>query len=90
MDKIPKLLKGELIGKQLRLIRDSDGITLTAKIIDETKNTLVIEADNKKKRISKALYTLEFEDGERLIRMSGKLFLKRPEERIKSKLMKRW
>jgi RNase P/RNase MRP subunit p29 len=90
MDQIPKLLKGELIGKKLRLIRDSDGMALTAKVIDETKNTLVVTADNKKKRISKALYTLEFEDGERLIRMSGKLFLKRPEERIKSKLMKRW
>lgn len=90
MDQIPKLLKGELIGKKLRLIKDSDGIALNAKIIDETRNTLVVEANNKKKRISKALYTLEFEEGEKLIRMSGKLFLKRPEERIKSKLMKRW
>jgi RNase P/RNase MRP subunit p29 len=90
MDQIPRLLKGELIGKELRLIRDSDGMTLTAKIIDETKNTLVITADNKKKRISKALHTLEFDGGEKLIRISGKLFLKRPEERIKSKLMKRW
>jgi RNase P/RNase MRP subunit p29 len=90
MDTIPRLLKGELIGKKLRLIRDSDGMALTAKIIDETKNTLVIEADNKKKRISKALHTLEFDEGGKLIRMSGKLFLKRPEERIKSKLMKRW
>lgn len=90
MDIVTKLLKGELIGKKLRLMRDSDGMTLTAKIIDETKNTLVVEADNKKKRISKALYTLEFDGGEKLIRMSGRLFLKRPEERIKSKLMKRW
>lgn len=90
MDPIQKLLKGELIGKKLRLIRDSDGLALEAKIIDETRNTLVVEEKNKKKRLSKALYTLEFEDGKRLIRMSGKLFLKRPEERIKSKLMKRW
>ncbi len=90
MDHVTKLLKGELIGKKLRLIRDSGGIALTARIIDETKNTLVVEANNKKKRISKALYTLEFDEGERLIRVSGRLFLKRPEERIKSKLMKRW
>ena len=90
MDNIPKLLKGELIGRKLRLIRDSDGFALTAKIIDETRNTLVVEASNRKKRLSKALYTLEFDEGDKLVRMSGKLFLKRPEERIKSKLMKRW
>jgi RNase P/RNase MRP subunit p29 len=38
----------------------------------------------------KALYAFEFELGGRTLSVDGKHFQKRPEERIKTKLMKRW
>jgi RNase P/RNase MRP subunit p29 len=85
-----KILKTELIGRQLRLVRKKDGFTINAKIIDETKNTVVVQHENTRKRLIKALYALEFGDGGKAIRIDGKHFLKRPEERIKTKLMKRW
>jgi RNase P/RNase MRP subunit p29 len=90
MDEITKLLKAELIGRKLRLIRLSDNHTLNAKIIDETKNTVLVESSNTRKRIIKTRYAFEFEDGGKIIRVDGSYFQKRPEERIKTKLTKRW
>jgi RNase P/RNase MRP subunit p29 len=90
MDEITKLLKAELIGRELRLVRLSDNHTLNAKIIDETKNTVVVESSNTRKRIIKTRYAFEFDEGARTVRIDGSHFLKRPEERIKTKLTKRW
>ena len=90
MDEITKLLKAELIGRELRLIRLSDKHTLNAKIIDETKNTVLVESSDTRKRIIKTRYAFEFDEGGKTIRVDGKYFLKKPEERIKTKLTKRW
>ena len=90
MDAATRLLKSELIGRQVLMTRIKDNHAIKARIIDETKNTVVVHADNNKKRLIKALYAFTFEEGGRAVRMAGSLFQKRPEERIKSKLMKRW
>jgi ribonuclease P protein subunit POP4 len=90
MDKVKKLLKGELIGRQIRLERLSDGKNLTGKIIDETKNTIILKTGSQEKRLIKALYAFEFDVEGKKLRIVGKQFLKRPEERIKSKMMKEW
>jgi ribonuclease P protein subunit POP4 len=90
MNKISTLLKSELIGREVCMVKLSGGKTFQGKIIDETKNTVVVKTKNQKKRLIKATYAFEFElDGKKL-RVDGKYFLKRPEERIKTKLMKRW
>jgi ribonuclease P protein subunit POP4 len=90
MDKISTLLKGELIGREVCLTKLSGGSTIQGRIIDETKNTVVVKAKNQKKRLIKAIYAFEFELDGRKLRVDGKHFQKRPEERIKTKLMQRW
>ncbi len=90
MNQITGLLKGELIGRDILLRRLSDGTITKGKIIDETKNTVIVKQGNTQKRLIKALYAFEFELGGRTLSVDGKHFQKRPEERIKTKLMKRW
>lgn len=90
MNQTSRLLKGELIGREVCLTRLADGTALRGKIIDETKNTVVIQSKTQKKRLIKALYAFEFELEGRKLRVDGKHFQKRPEERIKTRLMRRW
>ena len=90
MDDITKLLKAELIGRSLRLVRLKDSVALQGRIIDETKNTVVVMTGGTKKRLIKALYAFEFDLGNKVARIDGAVLQKRPEERIKIKLMKRW
>jgi RNase P/RNase MRP subunit p29 len=90
MDNVKKLLKGELIGREIRLERLTDGKKLIGKIIDETKNTIILKTGSQEKRLIKALYAFEFDVEGKKLRVAGKQFQKRPEERIKSKMMKEW
>lgn len=84
MNKIP-LAKDELIGLQVKIKKctDPSWIGKTGVIIDETKNTFVIEIHNQQKKITKKTATFEFEcDGEK-IEIDGLKITYRPEDRIK-------
>jgi ribonuclease P protein subunit POP4 len=87
---ISRLLQGELIGKVVTLIRNKDKKEIKVKIVDETKFTVVVKTDVGDKRLIKAMYAFEFQVEDRRVIIDGKRFLKRPEERIKTKLMRRW
>lgn len=78
--KLEKLIKGELIGLNVKII----GKNIQGKITDETKNMLTIHTKKGYKKIIKKNSTIEFENEK--ITIEGNMLVARPEERIKLKV----
>lgn len=80
------LARDELIGLHVRIKECTDPTwkDVTGRIIDETKNTFLIETlDGKQKRIEKKTAEFEFNvNGEKII-INGSKIAYRPEDRIK-------
>ena len=82
------LLRHELIGLEVKIInsRHKDYIGISGKIVDETKNTLIIEDSNVEKTIPKNCITLEVKlPDDAIVKINGNLLSGRPEDRIKKK-----
>ncbi len=84
MDK-KNLARDELIGLKVKVIKCTDpkwegkrGI-----ILDESKNTFLLETDGKQKRIAKKSATFEFVYHDKKICLNGADINYRPEDRIK-------
>jgi len=80
-----KLAREELIGLQVKIkeCKDPSWIGKSGLIVDETKNTFLIEVDNQKKTIAKNIAIYEFDyDGKKVI-LDGSKITYRPEDRIK-------
>lgn len=79
--------KKELIGLDIEVVssKNKANIGIKGKIIDETKETLVLREGKKIKRLLKKniIFTTIIED--KKIMIDGKILSKRPEERIKSR-----
>jgi ribonuclease P protein subunit POP4 len=73
------LLSGELVGLNAKVA----GTEIEGKIVDETRNTLVIKHNAKKKRVIKNSNDFEIILKNQKIRVDGKDLVGRPEERIK-------
>jgi len=82
-----EIRKGELIGKIAMIVesKNRDNIGIRGKIIDETKNTLVIMHEKRKKSIMKAGNVFKIKWGDIKVMVKGRAFLGRPEDRIKSR-----
>lgn len=78
-----RFVKSELIGLTIEIINSKNkSLTgLKGKIIDETKNMLIIEKNNIIKRIIKNQLTLYFP--KQKIEINGKFLIGRPEDRLK-------
>jgi len=80
-----ELLRHELINLKVKVIRSSNHLQegITGKVIDETKNMLIISDHSKKKSIFKkdATYVFNTSDG-KCIELQGNLLLSRPADRI--------
>ena len=79
------LAKEELIGRFVKIVECSD-MAWNGKsgvILDETKNTFLIEINSKEKRIAKKTAIFEFEHDDKKIRINGLKITYRPEDRIK-------
>ena len=85
MDKRRRLIRDELIGLPVTICRCTDPTWLNKSgvIVDETKNTFLIEVNGTIKRIAKNIATFEFQVNEEKIRIDGKDIMYRPEDRIK-------
>jgi len=80
-----KLAREELIGLKVKIkeCKDTSWIGKSGLIVDETKNTFLIEVDNQKKTIAKKIATFEFDyEGKKVI-LDGSKITYRPEDRIK-------
>ena len=82
---IPRL---ELIGKELEVI-DADNpslIGIKGKVIDETKNMLIIETNNETKKLVKKQVTIKTNIEGKTFTIKGEILQGRPEERLKKKI----
>ena len=79
------LAKDELIGRHVKIkdSKDPSWIGKSGLIIDETKNTFLIEIKNEKKMIAKKTATFEFDSDGKKITIDGSKIEYRPENRIK-------
>lgn len=89
------LVMHELIGLAVRVSRSSDpgkkGIRGT--VVDETRNTLVIETRSGRKVLPKTECTFHFTlPGGEVVEVEGRAIVARPEDRTKKmqRLMERW
>lgn len=83
--KCEPLTRDELIGRKVTIIdcTDPTWINKSGLIIDETKQTFLIETEKKQKRIAKQTATFAFEYSGRQTIVKGTRLVYRPEERIK-------
>lgn len=83
----------ELIGLESLVMRSSNPSCKGIKgiVVDETKNTLVIEQDDVRKRIIKqdSFFRFKLPNGT-IIEIDGSAIIGRPEDRVKKKIKRRW
>ena len=83
-------IKEELIGLTVKIIdsKNLQNINIEGKIVDETKNMIIIETKQGEKKLIKNQNTFEigFENGREVI--EGSLLVARPQDRIKFKVRK--
>ena len=79
------LAKEELIGLNVRIkeCRDPNWVDKSGIIIDETKNTFLLEVENERKRIAKNIAKFEFEKNGRKLLLNGSKITYRSEDRTK-------
>jgi ribonuclease P protein subunit POP4 len=79
------IIRHELIGLEVEITNSNDPTLkgLKGQIVDETKNTLTIEVGGKRKTVPKGICTFRFALESERVEVSGKVLVKRPEDRIK-------
>jgi ribonuclease P protein subunit POP4 len=91
--KAATVLQSELIGLKAKVVKSTnhDAIGISGKIVDETRNTLVIRHGDDYKTVAKdtAVFQLTLRDGS-LVEVEGNALMGSPENRVKKKLRRRW
>jgi ribonuclease P protein subunit POP4 len=89
----PTILQHEFIGLNAKVVRSThpDYVGITGKVMDETRNTLVIRHKNKDKVVIKntAVFHFILSDGT-IVEIEGNAIVGRPENRIKKRPRRRW
>ena len=89
----PAILRHEFIGLDAKVVRSTnpDYVGITGKVIDETRNTLVIRHKNKDKVVVKntAVFHFILSDGT-IVEIEGDAIVGRPEDRLKKRPRRRW
>ncbi len=78
-----KIFPHELIGKEIVVINATNPslLDLGGKVVDETKNTLVIEYKGEQKTLMKSQVDIKVKETDKII--EGKELARRPEDRLK-------
>ena len=84
---VKDIVKHELIGLKTKVVdsKNKANIGIKGKIIDETKNTIIIESKGEKKRLFKNNIIIDVQVNKKIVRINGKLLSGRPKERVKIK-----
>ena len=89
----PSIVQQEFIGLNAKVVKSSNPtcIGISGKVVDETRNVLIILHQNEKKAIIKNLTVFHFTmpDGT-VVEINGKAIVGRPEDRIKKRLRRLW
>jgi len=93
MKATPAVLQQELIGLNAKVVRSSHPsyMGIEGRVLDETRNTILILHKNKKKIIIKntSVFNFTMPDGT-ILEIDGKAIIGRPEDRIKKRVRRRW
>lgn len=89
----PTILQHEFIGLNAEVVRSlhPSYVGIKGRVLNETRNTLVILHKNKKTMIVKkvAVFHFTMPDGT-VVEIDGKTIVGRPENRIKKRVRRRW
>ena len=88
------LARHELNGLSVKVVGSTERglVGISGMIVDETRNTLLVDTERGTKRIPKSNTSLTFTlpDGQR-VRVSGSILISQPENRINKKMQRtRW
>lgn len=93
MKPTPAVLQYEFIGLNAKVAKSShpNYVGIEGRVINETRNTIVITHGNKDKTIVKntAVFHFTMRNGT-IVEINGKAIVGRPEDRIKKRLRRRW
>jgi ribonuclease P protein subunit POP4 len=93
MNVTPAVVQQELIGLNAKVVRSSHPgyVGIAGKVLDETRNTILILHKNKKKIVIKntAVFNFTMPDGT-IVEIDGKAIIGRPEARIKKRVKRLW
>jgi len=89
----PAILQHEFIGLNAKVVRSPhpNYVGIAGKVIDETRNTLLILHKNERKTVVKevAVFHFTMPDGT-IVEIDGKAIIGRPENRVKKRITRRW
>jgi ribonuclease P protein subunit POP4 len=89
----PDVIRYEFIGTQAEVSKSTHSgyVGISGKIMDETRNTLTILHDGKRKIVVKdsAVFHFKFSDGT-IVEIDGKILVGRPENRLKKHVRRMW
>lgn len=82
---IKDITRHELIGLNIEIVEAKNKalIGLKGKVIDETKNLLIIQTKKGEKKILKDQVTLNIKVKDKKVQLEGKLLVGQPEDRLK-------
>jgi len=87
------IVQGELIGLDAKVVKSANpsNLGISGKIIDETRNTLVIRQNENDKVVAKktAIFQFTLPNGA-VVEVEGAAIIGRPEDRVKKKPKRRW
>ncbi|MFQ5758489.1 MAG: ribonuclease P protein component 1 [Candidatus Bathyarchaeia archaeon] len=89
----PRIVQREFIGLNAEVVRSSNPtyVGISGKVVDETRNALIIMHKNQKKTVIKntAVFHFTMPDGT-VVEINGKVIVGRPEDRIKKRFRRLW
>ena len=89
----PRIVQREFIGLNAEVVRSLNPtcVGVSGRVVDETRNFLVIMHQNKQKAIVKntAVFHFIMPDGT-VVEINGKVIVGRPEDRIKKRFRRLW
>lgn len=89
----PDIIRSEFMGTEAKVAksRHPNYVGISGKIIDETRNTLTILQEGKRRIVVKdsAIFHFKFPDGT-TVEINGKLLAGRPEDRLKKHIRRLW
>jgi ribonuclease P protein subunit POP4 len=89
----PEIICHEFIGTQGSIARSqhADYMGISGQVMDETKNTFIIQHEGKMKSIvkSSAVFNFQLADGT-IVEIDGKLLVGKPEDRLKKTIKRLW
>jgi ribonuclease P protein subunit POP4 len=87
------ITQNELIGLNAKVTKSTnrDSMGISGRVIDETRNTLVIRQNNNDKVVPKETTIFQFtlSDGS-VVEIEGNAIIGRPEDRVKKKPRRQW